>query len=168
MRWLIVTVVQLPDGSTGLRMDAQVVWVTPRPASERIPSGTHTLLVSVGGVIPANNPKQRPLTVSSSKKINGIVGLLNVLPAAQPGVFSCPVDFGVRVRLAFYARRGVAPLAIAIVDPDGCGGVSLTIGGQPQPPLGSKAHPGSSTPSRTSLVQQIDHLLGVKLKIGPA
>jgi hypothetical protein len=158
MRWLVVHVVQLPDGSTGLRADAQVVWLTPRQVSETIPPGGHLLRISVHGSLKDEQPTQRPLSVTSLKKINAIVALLNALPVAQPGLRSCPVDRGIGVRLAFYARRGVAPLAVASVDPEGCGEVALTIDGTQQPGL-----EGGS-----SLIQQIDHMLGVKLDISPA
>ena len=94
--------------------------------------------------------------MTSLKKINAIVAPLNALPAAQPGLRSCPAEFGIRVRRAFYARRGVAPLAVADVDPGGCGGVALTIGGTPQPGLESGA-----------LLGQVDHVLGVKLSTSP-
>jgi hypothetical protein len=157
MRWLVVEVVELPDGSTGLRADAQVVWETPRPAPETIPQGSHLLRVSVHGSLKGEQPTQRPLSVTSLKKINAIVALLNALPASQPGLRSCPIDRGIRVRLAFYARRGVAPLAVADVNPEGCGGVALTIGGTPQPELESGA-----------LLKQVDHLLGVKLNTDPS
>jgi hypothetical protein len=39
------------------------------------------------------------------------------------------------VRLAQYARHGAAPLAVATIDPQGCGEVQLTIGDQSQPSL---------------------------------
>jgi hypothetical protein len=158
MRWLVVHVVQLPDGSTGLRADAQVVWLTPHPVPETIPPDSHLLRISVHGSLKDEQPTQRPLSVTSVKKINAIVALLNALPAAQPGLRGCPADFGIGVRLAFYARRGVAPLALAEVDPQGCGGVQLTIGGTQQPGL-----EGGS-----SLIQQINHVLGVKLDTIPA
>jgi hypothetical protein len=156
MRWLVVWAVQLPDGSTGLRVDAQVVWLTPRPATETIPPGGHLLRISVYGRLTGEQPMQRPLRVTSLKKINAIVTLLNALPAAQPGLRSCPIDRGIRVRLAFYARRGVPPLAVAVVDPEGCGGVALTIGGVPQPGLESG-----------TLLEEVDHVLGVELSTRP-
>ncbi len=158
MRWLVVHVVQLPDGTTGLRADAQVVWLTPRPALETIPPGSHFLRISVHGSLKNGQPTQRPLSVTSVKKINAIVALLNALPAAQPGLRSCPVDRGIRIRPAFYARRGVAPLAVASIDPEGCGGIALTIDGTQQ----------SGLEGGSSLIQQIDHVLGVKLGANPA
>ena len=85
MRWLVVEVVQLPDGATGLRADAEVVWVTPRPASETVPAGARLLRISVSSSIKANQPRQRPLTVTSATKIAKVTALINALPAAQPG-----------------------------------------------------------------------------------
>jgi len=158
MRWLVVQVVRLPDGSTGLRADAQVVWITPRPGTETIPPGSHLLRISVHGSLKDERPTQRPLSVTSVTKIDAIIALLDALPAAQPGVRNCPADFGVSVRLAFYAGHGRRPLALAEVDPQGCGGVQLTIGGTQQPAL-----EGGS-----ELAQKIDHVLGVKLHTRPA
>jgi hypothetical protein len=166
-RQLSITAVALPGAITGLRADAQVVWVTPRPASETIPTSARLLRVSVHSSIPANLPHQRPLRFTSLSKIEGVVALLNSLPAAQPGTRSCPDDPGIRVRLAFYAKGVASPLAVARIDPYGCGGVQLTIGGRAQPPLESEALPGTSTTPQPSLILRIDRVLGVKLKISP-
>ncbi len=157
MRWLVVEVVQLPDGATGLRADAEVVWVTPRPASETVPAGARLLHISVSSSIRANQPRQRPLTVTSATKIAKVTALINALPAGQPGSFACPVNFGVNVRLAFYRRRGGPPLAVANDDPGGCGDVRLTIDGSGQPPLGGG----------TKLLEGVDHVLGVRLDTAP-
>jgi hypothetical protein len=156
-RQLVVEVVRLSNGSTGLRADAEVVWVTPRPASETIPPGSRILRISVHGSLPGEQPTQRPLRVTSTKKIEEIVALLDALSAAQPGARSCPADFGIDVRLAFYASRGAPSLAVAGIDPQGCGGVQLRIAGKRQPGLASGG----------SLIQQIDHVLGVKLGVSP-
>jgi hypothetical protein len=154
---LVVSVVSLPGGSTGLRADAQVVWLTPRPASEAIPPGARLLWINVFSGIEGNQPRQRPLRIVSSKRIDAIVALLNALPAAQPGLRSCPADFGIRVRLRFYARRGTAPLAVAQIDPGGCGGVELTLDGTTQPQL-ETAGP---------LIAQIDRVLGRRIDVTP-
>jgi hypothetical protein len=167
MRWLVLTAAQLPHGSTGLRADTQVVWVTPRPASERITAGARRLSVSVTSALKGNLAAQRPFSVVSAQRIEGIVALLNSLPAAQPGTRACPDDPGIRLRLAFYRPDATSPSALAIVDPYGCGGVRLTIGGRLQAPLGSEALPGTSTTRVPSLILRIDRVLGVKLKLNP-
>jgi hypothetical protein len=166
-RWLALTAAQLPHGSTALRADTQVVWVTPRAASERIPAGARRLSVSVTSSLKGNHSPQRPFSIASAQRIEGVVALLNALPAAQPGTRACPDDPGIRVRLAFYTKGAASPSAVATVDPFGCGGVQLTIGGRPQPPLGSEALPGTSTTRAPSLILRIDRVLGVKLKINP-
>ncbi len=168
-RWLVVTVAQLSDGSTGVRLDAQVVWVTPRAASERIPAGAHRLAVSPlseikGGAAPA----QRPFSVDSPKRIAAVVALLNSLPVAQPGLRSCPLDLGIIIRLAFYARGSSAPAAVARIDPGGCRGVQLTIGGKLQPPLDGEALPATATSHSAPLLARIGRLLGVTIKTGPS
>jgi len=38
-------------------------------------------------------------------EINKVVALLNALPAQQPGMRLCPIDSGIDLRLALYARR---------------------------------------------------------------
>jgi hypothetical protein len=135
LRSVIVTAVQLPDGSSGVRADAQVVWLTPRPVSEVIPSGPHLMRVSVLSEIRANRSGQRPFDVASVPRIAAVVKLLNTLPAAQPGVRACPVDFGNRVRLVFRARRGAPALSTVTIDPGGCGGVGVVIGHTAEPEL---------------------------------
>ncbi|MGA2470290.1 MAG: hypothetical protein ABSG64_06335 [Solirubrobacteraceae bacterium] len=47
VRDLIVTAFQRDDGSTVIRVDAVVTWVTPRPASERIPAGVNRITVAL-------------------------------------------------------------------------------------------------------------------------
>lgn len=168
MRWLVITVVQIPGGPTGLRADAQVVWITPRPVSEAIPGGAHLLRISVNSVIAANQPHQRPLRVTSAHKIAQVIALLNSLPAAQPGVTSCPADFGISVRLAFYPTPRATPSAVAEIDPQGCGGVGLTLDGRPQPRLSGEPPPMPGQPPTRSLIGRIDRTLGVKLRVTPS
>jgi hypothetical protein len=157
-RWLVLTAAQLPHGSTGLRADTQ---------SERIPAGSRRLSVSVTSALKGNLAPQRPFSVASAQRIEGIVALLNSLPAAQPGVRACADDPGIRLALAFYQPDAASPSAVATIDPYGCGGVQLTIGGRPQAPLESEALPGTSTTRQPSLIVRIDRVLGVKLKISP-
>jgi hypothetical protein len=156
-RWLMVEVVRLREGSTGLRADSQVVWITPRPASEHIPAGSRRLVLTTtrfGHVI------QGPLTIRSLRSIRRAVRLLNALPAAQPGTTACPFDGGSQIRLAFYRSEdtgtGAQALAVAKVDPGGCGLVSLTIRGRGQPPLA-----GGFT-----LARRLSHALGVRVDPG--
>lgn len=162
-RSLVVEVMRLPDGDTGLRADSEVVWITPRSVRERIPAGVASLTV---GVTRGQQVLQRSFTVTSRRRARRVAALIDALPAAQTGTSSCPSDFGVEVRLAFASIAG-KPLAVVVADPGGCEEVSLTIRGRKQPNLTSTPFPGSGRPARFSLVAQLDSVLGVRLNTGP-
>jgi hypothetical protein len=135
LRWLLVAAVQLQDGSTAVRADSEVVWITPRPRSERIPARVRRIVVTTtrGGKL-----VQGPITITARATVAKVVSLMGALPAFQPGTHSCPADFGWLIRLAFYAtvtRPSTPPLAVALVDPGGCGVVQLRLGGRRQPAL---------------------------------
>jgi hypothetical protein len=130
--WLIVQLVAPADGQTALRADAQAVWIKPRPSREQIPSGARLLRVTVHR---GSHQLQRPVAVTSAAKIDRIRRLVNALPAAKPGATSCPADNAVAITMTFYRQAHASPLAVAVVSPEGCGGVHLTIGGRPGPLL---------------------------------
>jgi hypothetical protein len=159
-RWLVLEAVGLPGQRTGLRADGEDVWITPRPASERIPSRSTSLVVSVRRGGKAVNG---PFTFIGSMRIGAATALINSLPAFQPGGYSCPADFGVDVRLVFRLAGARQPLAVADVDPQGCGGVGLRLRGRAQPPLASAGFPGSGRAVTLSLVQQLGTALGLPL-----
>jgi hypothetical protein len=134
IRWLVVAIVPLQDGSTGVRADSEVVWITPRPRSERVPATARRVVVTNSR---GTTLVQGPITVTSRATVARIVSLLNRLPAAQPGSYSCPADFGWHVRLAFYANQDPrsSPIAVATIESGGCGAVRLTLAGKAQPLL---------------------------------
>lgn len=158
---LAVWAVRLPNGSTALRADSQVVWITPRPASETIPSGAHLLRIAVHDRnMKARDPESESLALlerlprktTSPRQIEGIVALLNKLHVVQPGRKLCPLDVAhSSAKLTFYVRPHTAPLAVADIGPGGCGSMSLTIGGVSQPQL----------QGGWSLIGQIGEALGV-------
>jgi len=162
---LAIRVVRLPNGSTALRADAQVVWITPRPASDALPAGAQLLRIAVhspsarhlGNFAPEALLERLPSKVTSAAQIQEIVALLNGLEVAQPGVRSCPADRGGDVLLSFYASANAAPVALADINLGGCGGVSVMIGGLRQLPL-----EGGS-----ELIGPIAKILGVKASVGP-
>ncbi len=156
---LVVWAVRLPNGSTALRADAQVVWVVPRAASERIPTGARLLTISAHasqrtriGHERAAVLKRLPSRVSSVARIEKIIALLNGLRVQQPGVRFCPESPVESVTLGFYADRLASPLAVATIDTSGCGGVSLTIQGTAEPEL----------EGGWFLVEQISQALGTR------
>jgi hypothetical protein len=141
---LVVWAVRLTNGSTALRVDAQVVWIIPRPASERIPVDARLLKIS--GHEPGDKSikvgperatvlRRLPSHVTSTAEIDKMIGLLNGLRVHQPGERRCPVAPAGNVKLTFYTNPSAPPLAIADIHTEGCGGVSLTINGIAQPGL---------------------------------
>jgi hypothetical protein len=164
-RELVVEVVALKGGSTALRADALVVWIAPRPASERIARGVDRLQVKV---VNGKRTTQGPLTFTNSGQVSRVRALIDRLPLGQPGAVACPADFAIRVRLAFYSTRSARPVAVADVDPNGYEGVRLTIKGRSQPPLTSAAFPGSGRVHVPSLITQLDRILGVALNVAPS
>jgi hypothetical protein len=142
---LVVWAVGLANGSTALRVDAQVVWIVPRPASERIPARAHLLKISgheAGGKRFKRTKSERaavlgrlPSHVTSTAQIEKIVALLNGLRVHQPGERRCPIAPAGSVQLSFYTNPSRPPLAIADIHTPGCGGVSLTIDGITEPGL---------------------------------
>jgi hypothetical protein len=141
---LVVWAVRLANGSTALRVDAEVVWITPRAASERVPAGIRLLTISVhepGGASIGAKSKyptvlgRLPSRVTSTARNEKVVALLNELRVYQPGVRHCPLRRGGTVQLGFYASPNVPPVAVAGINTEGCGGVSLTIDGMAEPEL---------------------------------
>lgn len=161
-RQLAITAVPLQGGhKSAVRVDAEDVWITPRPASERIPASSASLRLEVrrGGSV-----RQGPIELTSAPTLERVITLLNSLPLAQPGVYACPADPGIRVGLRFFAAKtSSTPDAVAVVNPFGCGGVQLTLGGRREPALASGPIPGE--PPSTTLAQLLQHDLGVKLRI---
>lgn len=158
---LVVWVVRLANGSTALRVDAQVVWVTPRPASERIPAGARLLRISVhapsGASTGIRSTQARligrlPSRVISIVRIEKIVALLNELRVQQPGLRHCPLGFGGSVQLRFYTGASAPPLAVTNITAEGCGGVSLTLDGMAEPELEGGWY----------LVEEISRALGIR------
>lgn len=161
-RQLAIAAVQLHAHTTAVRVDAQDEWISPRPASERNSPGTTRLQLVV-----TRGPKvqQGPIAFVSTSKLQRVASLLNELPLAQHGAYACPNDPGIRIMLKFFAQAAGSPLAIAVVNPGGCGGVQLTLNGRRQPTLASRPIPGE--PSSRSLVAVLQSDLGVRLDISP-
>lgn len=134
-RALLITVTARSGGGTALRADAQAVWVTPHPASERIPAAARILEVK------REKPGRRPRTATIAKPrvVREVAALIDGLPVVQPGTYSCPAELSnpPTVRLTFRARRNGRALAEAVqtLPPGPCEAMKLTIRGTPQTAL---------------------------------
>lgn len=128
---LVLDVAAARGGGAAVRADAEVVWLLLRPRWERVPPGVWVVTVAQHG---------RTARVTDAGRVGRIVALVNRLPAAQPGVRSCPVDVGPTVRLSFFAAPASRPVAVATAGGSGCGLVAFTLRGHSAPPLTDGPH----------------------------
>jgi hypothetical protein len=157
-RSLDVTVVQLPHDVSGLRADGSDIWITPRPAAERVPAAAERLRVTV---LAGRTAKQGPYTFTSRARVRAAAAVINSLPLFPPGTYNCPADFGITVRLEFFKPHSAAPTAIAIDDPAGCSQVTLRVGDRRYPQLAGWGFPPPDATHR------LDRALGVHLRTRP-
>ena len=135
-RDMVVEVTGAGNGQTAIRVDAQVSWQPPRPASDRVPSAAHVVTITQ---LPSLNPHARrppaPVTITDPAVVRRLAELVDGLQLSTigPGA-SCPAAFGGGIRLTFLARAGGAPLAVA-QGPAACGTVQFSAGGTRQPAL---------------------------------
>jgi hypothetical protein len=140
-RQLVVMAAPLTDGTVGVRADAQVQYVAPRPYRERIPRQAHLLEITI---------RSRPgrlasLRVTSLSKVRALATVVNALPfagAAFPGSTRCPgLSGAVPVdTFTFRARAGqilasVTEAADTPVVDNPCETASLRIRGHREPQL---------------------------------
>jgi hypothetical protein len=150
-RWLVVTVARLGPAQTAIRADAQVVWLPARPAAERIPPDARVVTVTpVFGLQPDKKlePLDPAFTVTSPAKVAAIAAVIDGLALFPPGTFSCPADFGAQMRLTFRTAPGGPVVARVTAEYDGCGIVSLSIGGHSMPALSDYSSSGASLQQR--------------------
>ncbi len=140
MRELAVAVVGLPGGSTGVRADAQVQWIIPRPRGERIPSRARLLQVTVA------RPGAAPLamrTVTDLHRVHRIAAMIDSLQTVQPEAINCPSypTSAPVVTFTFRAARGGPVLArgsepaYATEPTTPCDPMTITIDGRRWTPL---------------------------------
>jgi hypothetical protein len=152
-RLLNVAVATARGGGTAVRADAEVAWVLPRSAGERVPPDARVVSITNTHVDtrPGRPRTSAPITVTDAGKVRRIAGLVDALPLDQLGLVPCPADFGPTVDLKFYAVRGGAVLAEASAEGSGCGIVSFSLAGKAEPPLTGGPR----------LIHQLGKLLGV-------
>jgi hypothetical protein len=132
-RDLVVEVAGAGNGQTVIRVDAQVSWQPPRPASERVPSAARVVTITQ---LPTPDPQASrppaPVTITSLAVVQRLAALVDGLELSTigPGA-SCPMPPGGGIRLMFLARAGGPPLAAA-QGPAACGTVQFSVGGKPQ------------------------------------
>lgn len=146
-RQLEVGVVALPHHWTGVRADAQDIWIVPRPAREKVPTAVRVIDVRT---------RKRHVRLTSAVKVRRLAQLFDSLPVVQPGgVYHCPPDTIRRPRMSlrFFSANG-ALLARASVPGSfsigSCAPIEFWIGSHRQKPLSGH------------LYSRIERLIGVR------
>jgi hypothetical protein len=135
-RWLLVSATTLDDGATGIRVDAQVVWLDARPANQVIPARARHLTITARG--------RRTLRIADPERVQRIAQMLNGLDVYQPDLFSCERAYpgAAQPRLTFRARPGARPLAVVHIHPSGCSSADGQIDGKQMLALDLRFEPG--------------------------
>jgi hypothetical protein len=135
-RDLVVEVAAAGSGQTVIRVDAQVSWQPPRPASERVPSAARVVTITqLPSLVPHASRPPAPVTITDLAVVRRLAALVDSLQLSTIGpAASCPLVPGSGIQLAFRARAGGPPLAVA-QGPAACGTVQFSAGGRPQPAL---------------------------------
>ena len=120
----------LVGARTVLRVDAQVVFSPVRPPSSLIsPTVTEITVEYRPGHTGPQTPEAYPVvTVRDPTQVAAIVQAVNEGTVRPEGlVMPCPFDGGARMTLMFLAS-GV-PAGTAVIDPAGCGNITVTPAG---------------------------------------
>jgi hypothetical protein len=137
-RSLYVSVASDGDG-TAMRVDSQVNWLPAKSPAERVPAQARVVTITAipgSGTAPGVTPvRERPVTVTDPVTVTKIADVVNGLPLMPPGVFNCPFSNGEGLRLTFRATGSGPVLAQVTSQDNGCGTVTLTIGGKQMPTL---------------------------------
>jgi hypothetical protein len=161
-RMLVVGLIALSPDATGLRVDAEVQWIVPRPAAEQIPRQVRVLDVTVGR--PGAEPSTS-IVVADRRTMDRIVTMIDGLEIVQPEAINCPAEPAAppEVTFTFTATSG-GPMLARASEPAGavepttpCDPMALTIGGRSEIPLLGGA----------AVVREAQRLLGVKLTRRP-
>jgi hypothetical protein len=115
-----------PSGELGLRVDAVVVWTPQKPLSAFIAANASRVDVVVNRGYNVKQHRVSVYHVTSGSLIGAFTAHVNALGVATPGVFSCPVDVGATMTLSFFRQATTSPFATVVVDPGGCGSVTIT------------------------------------------
>jgi hypothetical protein len=128
-RELLVTVVPHGGHGAAFRIDAQAIWVTPHPASAKVPAASRLVEIE----LTHEGRRKAAATVTSQGEVDEFAHLIDSAPAAQPGSVSCgsePERFE-KLILTFRASRGGTALASVEQSlPPGCDQpLELTVAG---------------------------------------
>lgn len=135
VREIQVEVASAGHGQTAIRVDAQVAWQPPRPASSLVPSAVRVVTIAQ---LPSTRPGAKrptpPVMITDPAVTKRLASLINSLPVFPIRYASCPLFMGGGLQLTFRVQARGPALAVASTD-GACNEVWLTIDGRQQPGL---------------------------------
>lgn len=155
---LMLLAVTLNDGVTGVRADAEIRYLSPRPPSQRVPISARLVQITKADI---GAEPLVSLLVPRHPVVRMLARLVDALPFfdSAPGTFSCPSFGGPVDTFTFRARRAgpalarVSESAYTPTVPSPCALTTLTIRGHRLTPLLNGG----------ILLKQASKLLGVRL-----
>jgi hypothetical protein len=124
---LLVTIAGDRRGS-GIRADAQVLWVPPRTAAEDVSPGVrHVTLLEYR----RDSSHVLARVTLSGARARRLARLVNDLPVDNRGPHGCTLDTGLRIRMTFPTDGGGLVFTVW----PACGSVLVSAGGSSQPAL---------------------------------
>lgn len=131
-RELIIDVEPLGHGWTGIRVDAQDVWVVTRDPDEKLPAGVRRIEVHSSNTALAGR-------ITARTQVARIVRSFDALRVVQPWTYHCPMIRGDHVSLSFLDKRGTVLATAGGLYVRGslgpCNSVAFSINGHSQKPL---------------------------------
>jgi hypothetical protein len=177
---LAISTIAAPGSGTLLRADAEVVWLSQRPAAEHVPAGVSSIVVTRVATIEellerqrtsrqggpaakrhARRPTHGAVTlhrvIISPAAVRRLVAAIDALPIVQPGAWVCPAEpFGPIIHLTFRGRTGRI-LAEAVqgagAEVGNCSPMYFSVQGREEKPLAKGA----------SVIAIVSQTLGVGL-----
>jgi hypothetical protein len=127
-RQLTVEVTDAGNGQTTIRVDAEVYWLAPHPASAMVPAAATAVTLSVFPNGNRNKKPPQPETVTSPAAVRRIAAMVNALPSFPPGPRECGFNQGTELVLTFLAAPQGRVIATSLVQTGYCEEVFLTVG----------------------------------------
>lgn len=133
-RDMVIETVGAGGGRTAIRVDAQVTWQPPRPASERVPAAARVVTIAEVPASKSATGLPKPETITNPAVVSRLAAATDGLELLPPGKYACPPPTGNALMLTFRAQAAGPALAVAN-SIGGCESVTFTVDGRSQPAL---------------------------------
>lgn len=134
-RTVLVGAVNLPGGRAGLRIDAEVTWLPPKPPGDLVKGEVEAITAALSRGLSPGEHAHGPVTTTDQRTIAEIVAHLDALSVVSLPPSSCPADTGGVLTVRFRRRLHARPFAVALADTTACQSVQVRRGDRRVRPL---------------------------------